>query len=86
MSNYNEWDLDDQQEEEEYWDNNPYINTEPSDYMEEELSDGEWQEYWKEAIENYEKLLKEDNDKIWKRELKRRLEIAKKELFILQNK
>lgn len=86
MSNYNEWDLDNHQEEEEYWDEDPYINTEPSDYMEEELSDGEWQEYWKEAIENYKKLLKEDNDKIWKRELKRRLEIAKKELFILQNK
>lgn len=86
MSNYDEWDLDDQQEEEEYWDEGPYINTEHSDYMEEELSDGGWKEYWKEMIENYEKLLKEDNDKIWKRELKRRLEIAKKELFILQNK
>lgn len=86
MSNYNEWDLDDTQEEEEYWDEGQYINIEPTDYTEEELSDGGWQEYWKETIENYEKILKENNDKIWKRELKRRLEIAKKELFILQNK
>lgn len=82
MCNYEEWDLDVPEHEEEDISEAPYIDTE-----EECMNDGDWQEYWKETINNYKKILKEiANDDIWKKEMKRRLEIAEKELFILQNK